>query len=175
MNDELPLAAIADQATTGFSVNPPYYGDRSTRDGGTWEWFTGEGDFEATLTAIRRFIDGGRTTDERLTRLAMIKNKLTDASLGDLLMFVKPEKWHDVRPITKHKQLLELRWKYTDIDPKTGEESTLHYRLYFSEPKDVPAIMRGLVFEHKTSDDAQDEHLNRAEKIRVESTKFASG
>ena len=77
-------------------------------------------------------------------------------------MFVSEDRWHDVRPIERQPQLLELRWQV---------KSTA-IRLYFDEPAAEPGVLRGLHAHVKIDLADQDDQIDRAEKVRVEGTNF---
>lgn len=147
-----------------------YPGSRSTRDGGTWEWFQGDEQSEAPIDAIAGFIRDASTDNERALRYAMINRKLKAAERGELIMFAKPEGYHDVKQMGRRApEVLEIKWDDSEFQG-AGERQ---FRLYFAEPPQRPPWMTGLKFAEKSDLDEQDEHINDADRIRVEASNVA--
>jgi len=123
------------------------------------------------MDRLKEFIGCGHTDIEIASRRAAIRRSLKRAVKGELVMKTKPERWHDVAPISTNPQLLELRWRHHTVTPEGATDHQV--RLYFDEPRDEPTIMRGLNAHEKVSIEDQQQQIHLAERVRVEGTEFA--
>jgi hypothetical protein len=87
-------------------------------------------------------------------------------------MHVRDDEPHDVRPIERNRELLELRWALKELEPN-GDETLHLIRLYFDEPRSEPETMRGLHAHRKVDPSDQNGEIDLAERVRVEGTDFS--